>query len=63
MAFIFCQLFKVLYPRKCLGIFQFYICLAVLYKIICLQFFICILLPVLLFFVFVTRESPSVSPL
>jgi len=38
------------------------ICLAVLYKIICLQYFICILLSVL-FYVFVTRESPSVSPL
>jgi len=42
-----------------LGILQFHICLAVLYKIICLQFFISILLSVLLFYVFVTRESPS----
>jgi len=53
----------MLYPRKCFGILQFYICLAVLYKIICLQFFISILLSVLLFHVFVTRESLSVSPL
>jgi len=44
----------VLYPRKYLGIFRFYICLAVLYKIICLQFFICILLSVLPFYVFVS---------
>jgi len=35
-------------------ILQFYICLAVLYKIICLQFFLmCILLSILLFYVFV----------
>jgi len=53
----------MLYPGKCFGILQFYICLASLYKIICLQFFICILLSVLLFYAFVTRESPSVSPL
>jgi len=44
----------VLYPRKCFGILQFYISLAGLYKIICLQFFICILLSVLLFYVFVS---------
>jgi len=44
----------VLYARKCFGILQFHICLPVLYKIICLQFFICILLPVLLFYVFVS---------
>ena len=50
-----------LYPRKWFGILQFYICLAVMYKIICLQFLICIFLSVLLFYVFVTRESPSVS--
>jgi len=30
---------------------------------ICLQFFTCILLSVLLFYASVTRESPSVSPL
>jgi len=36
------------------GILQFYICLVVLYKTICFQFFICILLSVLLFYVFVT---------
>jgi len=44
----------VLYPRKCFGILQFYICLAVLYKIIFLQSFIRILLSVLLFYVFVS---------
>jgi len=44
----------MLYARKCFGILQFYICLAVLYKIICLHFFICILLSVLLFYVFVS---------
>jgi len=33
-----------------------------MHKIICLQFFICILLSVLLFYVFVIRESPSVRP-
>jgi len=59
ISFICCQLFRLLYPRKCFAILQFYICLAVLYKIICLQFFICILLFVL-FYVFVIRESPSV---
>jgi len=53
----------VLRPRKCFGSLQFCICLAVLHNIICLQFFICILRSVLLFYVFVTRESPSVSPL
>jgi len=52
----------VLHPRKCFGILQFYICLADLYKIICVQFFISILLSVLLFYLFVTRESLSVSP-
>jgi len=36
---------------------------SILYKIICLQFFICILLSVLLFYIFVSRESPSISPL
>jgi len=46
-----------------LGILQFYICLAVLHKFICFQFFICILQSVLLLCVFVTRESSSVSPL
>jgi len=35
--------------------------IAVLYEIICLQFFICILLPVLLIYVFV--NLPLVSPL
>ena len=49
----------MLYPRKYLGIFRFYICLAVLYKIICLQFFICILLSVLPFYVFVSLPSQS----
>jgi len=39
---------------------QFYICLAVLYKIICLQFFVCILLSVLLFYVFVTLPQSVV---
>jgi len=43
--------------------FAIYFCLAVLYKIISLQFFICILLRVLLFYVFATRDSPSVRPL
>jgi len=62
ISFVFCQLFRVLYPKKLFGILQFYICLAVLYNIICLQFFKCILLSVLLFYAFVTRESPSVSP-
>jgi len=47
----------MLYPRKCFGIVQFYICQAVLYRIICLQFFICILLYVLLFYVFVSRPQ------
>jgi len=51
--FIFCQHFRVLYARKCLGILQVYICLAVLNEIVCLQFYICILLSVLLFYVFV----------
>jgi len=44
----------VLYARRCFGTLQFYICLAVWYKIICLQFFICILLSVLLFYVLVS---------
>ena len=39
--------FRVLHARKCFGILQLCICLAVLYKIICLQFFTCILLSVL----------------
>jgi len=42
------------------GFCNFVICLAVLYKIICIQFFICIILCVLLFYAFVTRESQSV---
>jgi len=49
----------MLYPKQCFGILQFYICLAVLYKIICLQFFICILLSALLFYVFVSLLSLS----
>ena len=40
--------------RNCFGILQFYICLTVLYKIICLQFFTYILLSVLLFYAFVS---------
>jgi len=44
----------VLWARKCFGILRFYIYLAVLYKIICLQFFKRILLSVLLFYVFVS---------
>jgi len=47
----------VLYPRKRFGILQFYMCLAVLYKIICLQFFIYILLYVLLFHVLVSLHQ------
>jgi len=43
----------VLNARKCFGILQFYICLEVLHKIICLQFFICILLSIV-FHVFVS---------
>ena len=50
----------MLYPKKCFRISQFYICLVVLYKIIRLQFFMCILLSVL-FYAFVSL--PSVSSL
>jgi len=50
-----------LYRRRCFGILQFYNCLAILYKIIGLQFFTCNLLSVLLFYAFVTRISPSQS--
>jgi len=46
-----------LYPRNCFGILQFCICLGIWYKIIGVHFFIYIIL--YLFYVSVTRESPS----
>ena len=50
---LLCQLFGVLYPIKCFRILPLYICPAVLYEIVCLQFSICSLLSVL-FNVFVS---------
>jgi len=42
-----------------LWILQFYICLAVLYEIICLQYFISILLSILLFYLWRLSLSQS----
>jgi len=57
ISFIFCQLLRVLFPKKCFRILPLYICLVVLYKFICLHIFIRIFLSALLFHIFVSLPT------
>jgi len=58
VVFLFYWRFRILYPKKCFRSLQLCNCLVVLYKIICLQFFILILLSVLIFYVIHESANP-----